>query len=486
MTTTVITAVDIGTNRSSTHEAGSLHLSTGYEASVVSTVGAETVIDKKSEADDNDPRNKWAKNDAYDSGPDGGLTGWLVIVGSFLGYFTSFGTEMSWGTRILQDYFEREVFHDIPDAQFQLSFAGTIIGLMLNVMGPLYQILAARYGVRPVLIMGVLLMVLGLQLSSITSQIWHLYLTQGFLFGLGAAFLYMTTMTVPTQWFNRRRGLAMGSVTSGAGIGGVVFPFILTELSQKYGIAWTYRILGFIHLGLNIATCILVKEKYPKHKKVKVAEDGEAQPAVSPPTLKEIFDFSILKDGTFLWWMITSVISTLGCFTPFFFLPSYATYNGLDSSDATVLLAVLSASNCFGRISLGFVGDRIGRLNTHIISTFISGAASLGIWTVAYDYNTIMAFAVVYGIFSSSFYILVSPITATIVGIEKFPTALSLMLLSNAISIVGPNIASAVENSVNAEPYLTYKVFVGVTFLLGGLLLIALKVKMTRSILCKI
>ncbi|KAI8141127.1 major facilitator superfamily domain-containing protein [Fennellomyces sp. T-0311] len=387
---------------------------------------------------------------------------------------------------VLQNYFEREVFNHIPDAQFQLSFAGTILGLVLNIMGPLQQILSARYGVLPVLMLGALLMVLGLMLSSVTTQIWHLYMTQGVMFGLGAGLVFTTTMSAPTQWFNRRRGFAMGAITSGAGIGGIVYPFIINECTARYGIGWTYRIIGFLCLGLNALTCIFVKEKYPRNKKVKAAEDGETQPTVSPPTLREIFDFSILKDGTFLWWMITSIISTLGCFTPSFFLPSYATYHGMSSADGTAILAVLSASNCFGRFTLGFICDRVGRLNTHIIAAFISAAAAFGIWTVAYDYNTVMAFAVVYGIFSTSFYLLVSPITATIVGIEKFPTALTVMLFSNAISIVGPNIASAIENATDAEPYFAYKMYVGACYALGCLLLVGLKIKMTRSIFTKI
>ncbi|KAI8143757.1 major facilitator superfamily domain-containing protein [Fennellomyces sp. T-0311] len=481
--TTVTTEVDYGGSRSSIHDVGTIHLSVDQDTSTISTVGAETIIEKESPIAD-DPTSKWNKNDAYDSGPDGGLTGWLVVVGAFLGYFTSFGTETAWG--ILQEHFEREVFSDIPDAQFQLSFAGTLIGLLVNLMGPLYQILSARYGVRPVLILGLLIMVLGLMLASFTTQIWHLYLTQGVLFGMGAAFLYMTALMVPAQWFNRRRGFAMGCVTCGSGIGGVVLPFLMTELNTRYGIAWTYRILGFAYLGLNAITFLLVKEKYPRHKKIKAVDDGEAQPAVSPPTLREIFDFSILKDPTFLWWMIASIISTLGCFTPYFFLPSYATYNGLASADGTVFMAVLAGSNFVGRFGLGYIADHIGRLNTHIISTLLAAVSVFAIWTIAFDYNTIMAFAIVYGFFGTSYYALMSPITATIVGIEKFPTALSVMMLSNCISIIGPNIASAIENSVASEPYFSYKMFVGACFGLGGLLLLGLKIKMTGKIFSRI
>ncbi|KAI9249255.1 major facilitator superfamily domain-containing protein [Phascolomyces articulosus] len=393
---------------------------------------------------------------------------------------------MTFGIGVFQAYFEKEVFYGVPNAQFQLSFAGTLIDVMVSSAGPLFQIIQSRFGVRTIIAIGALMMVLGLELAGFTTQIWHLYLTQGLLFGIGAAFLYVTSLSVPSQWFYRRRGLSFGIVTSGSGVGGVVLPFIITDLTNRVGFAWTYRILGLMYLGMNTIAFFLVKEKYPQNKKIKVAEDGEEQPAVSPPTLREIFDFSIFKDSTFLLWMVASVIATLNFFTPFFFLPSYALYNGLTTTDGTAFSAVLSGASCIGRIGIGFVGDRIGRINTLIICSIISGATVLGIWMIAYDYNTIMAFAIIYGLFSSAYYTLVSPITATIVGIQRYPTALSTMLLSNAISSLGPTIASGIQNNISAPPYLIYKVYTGATYLLGSLLLLGLKIKMTRRAFTKI
>ena len=52
----------------------------------------------------------------------------------------------------------------------------------------------------------------------------------------------------------------------------------------------------------------------------------------------------------------------------------------------------------------------------------------------------------------------------------------------------GPSIASAIETSVVAysEPYFSYKMFTGVTFLIGAFILIFLKLKMTKSLFSKI
>ena len=71
----------------------------------------------------------------------------------------------------MQEYFERKVFYDVPDAQLQLSFAGTIMELFVDLMSPVFQIIVARYGVRTVLILGSFLGVLGLELAGFTTKV---------------------------------------------------------------------------------------------------------------------------------------------------------------------------------------------------------------------------------------------------------------------------------------------------------------------------
>ncbi|KAG0803723.1 hypothetical protein G6F16_014217 [Rhizopus arrhizus] len=64
-------------------------------------------------------------------------------------------------------------------------------------------------------------------------------------------------MGVAPQWFNRRRGLALGMVASGSGIGGLVIPNIMNSINSSLGPGWTYRVLGFICLFCDVLACIL-------------------------------------------------------------------------------------------------------------------------------------------------------------------------------------------------------------------------------------
>lgn len=375
----------------------------------------------------------------------------------------------------MQNYYDVNMFRDtVPNSQFQLSFVGTLLEVCVNLMGPVAQLIASRFGIRVVLIIGTILALLGLELAGFSTQIWHLYLTQGILFGSGASFLYVTAMGVAPLWFNKRRGFALGLASGGSGIGGLVLPFIITPLNDKLGIAWTYRILGFICLIMDVIGVLFVKEKYKNAKKPK----GQRN-------LKNVFRMDVLKNRNYLLWCLGSVIGLMGYFVPYFFLPAHAHYLGLSDSQGSTLIAIMSATNFAGRLIVGYIGDRIGRLNANIIFTLCVSLSSFLVWTFAHTFPVLVAFAVLFGLFCGSYFAMVTPITASILTKEQYTTGVSMIFLFNIISIFGITLVSAIEGAANAEPYLVYKIFTGSVYLVAFIILILLKLSLTGSLLAR-
>lgn len=58
---------------------------------------------------------------------------------------------------------------------------------------PVATILADRFGARMTFSLGGILMTLALFLSACATEVWHLYLSQGVLFGFGSAISYMVS-----------------------------------------------------------------------------------------------------------------------------------------------------------------------------------------------------------------------------------------------------------------------------------------------------
>ncbi|KAG1437431.1 hypothetical protein G6F56_013108 [Rhizopus delemar] len=138
---------------------------------------------------------------------------------------------------IMQDYYDREVFKGTVDST-SLSFVGTLGMSFCGLMGPVTPILISLVGARWLLFLSTLLLSAGLILSSFAQQVWQLYITQSIMHGIGAALLYIVSMSISPQWFVKRRGLAMGIMVSGSGLGGLIMPFVMTHLNESLGGAW--------------------------------------------------------------------------------------------------------------------------------------------------------------------------------------------------------------------------------------------------------
>lgn len=70
------------------------------------------------------------------------------------------------------------------------------------------------------------------------------------LFGISGSILYTPATAVVGHWFLRRRGTATGLVSTGVGLGGVIYPIMLNKLFAKVGkfLAAAYHLLSMTGL----------------------------------------------------------------------------------------------------------------------------------------------------------------------------------------------------------------------------------------------
>ncbi|KAF8890076.1 major facilitator superfamily domain-containing protein [Infundibulicybe gibba] len=126
-----------------------------------------------------------------------------------------------------------------------VSLVGTI-GSGLTWSGSIFE------NVKIITLAGVVIMSLGLLLASFSTMLWHLYLTQALLYGVGSSMYYFPIMSITPVYFDRHRGFAMGVILAGSGVGGLVIAPVLQLLLDKHGVHWALRILAIWNLpGFN-------------------------------------------------------------------------------------------------------------------------------------------------------------------------------------------------------------------------------------------
>ena len=138
-----------------------------------------------------------------------------------------------------------------------LASGALMLGSVLwTLSAPLIGIVLDRLGPRIVLPSGALLMAAGFLISGLANSIVEFYLGMGVLMGIGFAALPMTAQaTFLSNWFIRRRGMAIGTAASGIGIGILLVVPWTQWLITTYGWRAAYfmlaGLLAFIVAPLN-------------------------------------------------------------------------------------------------------------------------------------------------------------------------------------------------------------------------------------------
>jgi len=297
------------------------------------------------------------------------------------------------------------VFLKPLSAEFGWSRAETSLALSLSYM--LYAFLTIMMGwltdkFGPRIVMMVLGSFLGLcyLLMSQVTALWQFQINYVIMGGIGISTLTVPVMVTTSRWFIKKRGLMIGIVQAGNGIGGLIFPPLTGWLILAYGWRSAYAVLGIITLiGILVAGFFLRRDP----RDIGELPDGES--VETAPEVKQL-NPSFQAIGISLhealhmkqFWMIAGLFCCFGfCRSAFTtHLAAHVQDLGFSLTDGANVLAVALGSSMFSRVGMGRVADIIGNRPAFMIS-FAATAVSL-IWgLVTKDLWGLYLFAFVFG-----------------------------------------------------------------------------------------
>ena len=252
-------------------------------------------------------------------------------------------------------------------------------------------------------------------------------------------------------WFSHHRAAAFGVMISGASVGGVVLPIMLTRLISEVGFPWTMRALGFLFLLLLGVTCITVRPRLPPQPK---------------PFTWTAFRASF-TDAPFLLTVTASFLFVGGLFLPFTYIGLQAQQRGMDATLANYLLSIINAVSIVGRILPGIVADRLGRFNVMIFIAGLSAVIVLAVWIPGTSNAAIIVFAMIFGFSSGSFISLTPSLVAQISDIHQIGARVgNAYAVQSFAALGGSPLAGAIVKASSGD-YLGMQVFCGVCMAAG-------------------
>ena len=245
------------------------------------------------------------------------------------------------------------------------SFGFLVSALVTPFVGRLMD----RRGPVLVVELGVAAMAAGLLLAPLAREAWQLYLTLGALVGGGINCLAYTGQSLYlTNWFVRRRGLALSIAFSGVGIGSVTLLPWLQTLIEDGGWRAACWALGILVLVLLVPPNLLLRRR---PEDLGLNPDGIGASSLTGGPHGNIIDPAwaavdwtlarALRTARFWWIAVGYFCGLFAWYAVQVHQTKYLIDIGFSPATAAWALGIVSLVAVPGQIALGHLSDRIGR-----------------------------------------------------------------------------------------------------------------------------
>ncbi|KAF9267456.1 MFS general substrate transporter [Marasmius fiardii PR-910] len=316
---------------------------------------------------------------------DHGFHAWAYLMSAWVLDLLIWGLPFTYG--VFLDFYKTEVF---PAASPGLiALPGSLCNGILYLSTIYIMPLISRFPMYKfqVMIVGYVICISGLVGAAFATKVEHLVVTQGVLYAVGGGLLYYPMMTYLFEWFVVRKGFAYGVLFSGASIGGVVMPFIIRPLLDRYG-----RKVTLIALGISFSVFILPCFPYLKPR-IPPQRHGRSRNVVE----SKRFDTQFLRGSVFWILFMTSLIQSSGAFMPFLYLPVFTTDLNLKSVFGTLSVALVNGVSGPGMIFFGHLTDHYDLQYAILLSSLGSAISVFLIWGFSQSLTPVIVFSCVYG-----------------------------------------------------------------------------------------
>ena len=220
---------------------------------------------------------------------------------------------------------------------------------------------ADRFGIMVPVSISAVALGAGFILAAMTQSYWQLLVVQGVFIGfLGSASTFGPLVADCSQWFLKRRGIAVAIVASGNYIAGTIWPPFMQHAITAYGWRTTYVAIGIICIAIMLPLAQLLKRR-PHF-------DDSASPANRASGHK-----GLLPGHPLLYPAL--VLAGLACCVamsmPQVHIVAYCADLGYGPARGAEMLSMMLGFGVLSRLISGFVADRIGGLATLIIGSFL-------------------------------------------------------------------------------------------------------------------
>lgn len=257
--------------------------------------------------------------------------------------------------------FFKAIAAEFGDSRLGVSLGLTVTSAVGAIAAPLVGRALDRFPLRRVIGVGAVFMALGfLGLSQVRTPL-EFYLVLGLFIGFGASSMgNLATSKLVANWFERRRGMALGIAATGVSLSGVIMPFVTAALIEAYG--WRQGFLLYGVFTLVVVVPVVLRMIISKPEDVGLHPDGASQASImatqgnQPPRVSMR---DVVRDRNF--WAVVGTFGLAFCAmsaTLTHMVPRL-TDMGHALTTASLVMSLCAGLGVVGKLSFGVLADRL-------------------------------------------------------------------------------------------------------------------------------
>ena len=299
---------------------------------------------------------------------------WRVLVATFVTLGLAYGFWYAYSVFLVA--FVRE----FGWSRSVVAGAFSLLVVVHGLTGPLLGWLVERFGPRPVIAAGGLVLAGGLLAGAHVATVWHLYVAFGVLAALGvSAAGWVPSVVLIRNWYPAQVGTAIGLASAGIGVGIFALVPFTQLLIDWFGWRWALRGLALLMAAWIVpATLLLVRDA------------GGPAPASPAPAFEVARPPSrphwTLRTAARTWrfWVTGAVFFAGSAATQMLLVHqvAYLVDHGVSALAGATVVGVVGASSVAGKAGWGTLSDRIGREPTYSLA-FGCVVLSVGVLALA-------------------------------------------------------------------------------------------------------
>lgn len=273
---------------------------------------------------------------------------------------------------ITQNLYIVPVTEQFGFSRSEFSLISSIISAVGIIGNLTYNMVYERFGIKFIVSSGTLFFALAYFSYYKAASLTVFYIGAVF---LGIGIVYCATLTfsiLVNKWFTEKRGLILGIIFAGSGLGGSVFSPLVARIITNYGFSSSYLAVSIILFILFVPISLMIKEPDEVFEESEIEQKDNIMSTKTPlrDLLKKPHIMSSMICLFFMGFLLAPLLSIT---------PAHMTDRNFNYIFASKISGAIMLVLAFSKVLLGVVNDRFGiKISMSIgLITFILSALLL-------------------------------------------------------------------------------------------------------------